>query len=223
MTSLETTTSANPTAPAKDVTRVLVADDHQVVREGLVAIITREPDMTVVAEAGNGRQAVEQFFRHRPDVALMDLRMPEMDGVEAITAIREKNADARIVVLTTFDGDEDIYRGLRAGAKAYLLKDATGEELLECIRNVNRGKMCVPPTIAAKLAGRLSASELTARELEVLELMAEGRSNREIAHSLTITEGTVKAHVNNILNKMNVSGRTEAVTIAIKRGIVHLK
>ena len=222
MNSSETKTSAPHSVPAKEAIRVLVADDHQVVREGLVAMIGREPDMTVVAEACNGRQAVEQFFRHRPDVALMDLRMPEMDGVEAITAIREKNADARIVVLTTFDGDEDIYRGLRAGAKAYLLKDAPGEELLECIRNVNCGKMCVPPTIAAKLAGRLSGSELTARELEVLEHMAEGRSNREIARSLSITEGTIKAHVNNILNKMNVSGRTEAVTIAIKRGIVHL-
>jgi two-component system NarL family response regulator len=219
MTSPETTP---PNAPPKDVIRVLVADDHQVVREGLVAMIGREPDMAVVAEAGNGRQAIEQFVRHRPDVSLMDLRMPEIDGVEAITAIRDKNADARIVVLTTFDGDEDIYRGLRAGAKAYLLKDAPGEELLECIRSVHRGKMCVPPTIAAKLAGRLSGSELTARELDVLKLMAEGRSNREIAHSLTITEGTVKAHVNNILNKMNVSGRTEAVTLAIKRGIVHL-
>ncbi len=219
----EPTASAPPVAPSKEVIRVLVADDHQVVREGLVAMIGREPDMAVVAEAGNGRQAVEQFVRHRPDVALMDLRMPEMDGVEAITAIRDKNADARIVVLTTFDGDEDIYRGLRAGAKAYLLKDAAGEELLECIRSVHRGKMCVPPTIAAKLAGRLSGSELTARELEVLNLMAEGRSNREIARSLTITEGTVKAHVNNILNKMNVSGRTEAVTLAIKRGVVHLK
>ncbi len=186
-------------------------------------MIGREPDMAVVAEAGNGGQAVEQFVSHRPDVGLMDLRMPGMDGVCAITTIREHDPDARIVVLTTYDGDEDIYRGLRAGAKAYLLKDAPGEELLETIRNVNRGKMCVPPTIAAKLAGRLSGSELTARELEVLNLMAEGRSNRDIAHSLAITEGTVKAHVNNILNKMNVSGRTEAVTIAIKRGIVHLK
>jgi two-component system NarL family response regulator len=153
----------------------------------------------------------------------MDLRMPELDGVDAITAIRDRNPNARIFVLTTYDGDEDIYRGLRAGAKAYLLKDAAGEELLECIRNVNRGKMCVPPTIAAKLAGRLSGSELTARELEVLRLMADARSNREIANALTITEGTVKAHVNNILNKMNVSGRTEAVTLAIKRGIVRLK
>jgi len=206
----------------QQVIRVLIADDHQVVREGLVAMIGREPDMAVVAEAGNGRQAVEQFASHRPDVVLMDLRMPELDGVAAITAIREKNPEVRIIVLTTFDGDEDIYRGLRAGAKAYLLKDAAGDELLECIRNVNRGKMCVPPTIAAKLAGRLSGSELTARELEVMKLMADGRSNREIALSLTITEGTVKAHVNNILNKMNVNGRTEAVTLAIKRGIVRL-
>src|SRR5580700_2284912 len=142
MTSPETPSSPPSSAPPKDAIRVLVADDHQVVREGLVAMIGREPDMAVVAEAGNGRQAVEQFVRHRPDVALMDLRMPEMDGVEAITAIRDKHADARIVVLTTFDGDEDIYRGLRAGAKAYLLKDAPGDELLECIRSVHRGKMC---------------------------------------------------------------------------------
>ncbi len=214
--------------PAKTATesatkiRVLVVDDQRLVRQGLMAMLNRVADMTVVAEAANGQEAVSLFNELRPDVALIDLRMPVMDGVRAIETIRTQHPNAHLIVLTTFDGDEDIYRGLRAGAKAYLLKDAALEELLETIRQVNQGKTCIPPIIAAKLAERVGERELTSRELEVLRLMSDGKSNREIATALSITEGTVKAHVNNVLGKLNVSGRTEAVTLALKRGIIQL-
>ncbi len=202
--------------------RVLLADDHPVVREGVAALINRRPDMTVIAEARDGREAVELFRHHDPDVALIDLRMPEMDGLKAIAAVREYSPAARIIVLTTFDDDEDIYRALRAGAKGYLLKDAPREELLECIRCVYEGKTYIPLGVATKLAERVSGSELTARELEVLQLMAAGKSNKEIAAALFVTEGTIKVHVNNILRKLGAGGRTEAVTLAIKRGVVRL-
>jgi two-component system, NarL family, response regulator len=202
--------------------RLLLADDHPVVREGLIALINRKPDMTVVAEARNGREAVELFRRYGPDVALIDLRMPEMDGVSAIGAIRQESPAARIIVLTTFDSDEDIYNALRAGARAYLLKDAPREQLLECIRCVYEGKTYFPSTVATKLAARLSRSELTDRELEVLRLMTAGKSNKEIAVTLFVEEATIKAHVNSILHKLRVGGRTEAVTAAIRRGIVRL-
>ena len=201
---------------------ILIADDHPVVREGLVALINRRPDMVVVAEASNGREAVEQFLRHRPDVALLDLRMPEMDGVEAITAIRQKMPAARLIVLTTFDEDEDIYRGLRAGAKAYLLKDAPRDDLLECIRAVHEGQTVIPPPIAAKLADRLTTSGLTRRETQVLQFVADGKSNKEIAVALSISEGTVKTHVSSILAKLEAADRTQAVTIALRRGILRL-
>ena len=202
--------------------RILIADDHPVVREGLTALINRRPDMTVVAAAGTGRETVELYARFRPNIALVDLRMPDMDGVDAIVAIAEHFPDARIVVLTTFDGDEDIYRGLRAGAKAYLLKDAPREELIDCIRAVHAGKTHIPPAIAAKLAERVRSSALTARELDVLRLMVAGKSNKEIAAALFVTEGTIKVHVNNILGKLDANGRTEAVITAIRRGIVRL-
>ena len=202
--------------------RVLIADDHPVVREGLVALINRRPDMVVVAEVSNGREAVEQFLRHRPDVALLDLRMPEMDGVEAIAAIRQKIPTARLIVLTTFDEDEDIYRGLRAGAKAYLLKDAPRDDLLKCIRGVHQGQTIIPPPIAAKLADRLTTSELTRREIQVLQLVADGKGNKEIAVALSISEGTVKTHVSSILAKLEAADRTQAVTIALRRGILRL-
>src|SRR5271170_5792821 len=165
---------------AKKVIRVLVADDHTVVRDGLVAIIKQEKDMDVVAETGDGRKAVELWKKHRPDVTLMDLRMPELDGVNAIYEIRAADPNARIIVLTTFDGDEDIYRGMRAGAKSYLLKDVKREELFQCIREVYAGRTVVPPAIAAKLAERLPGEELTPRELEVLRLLAEGQPNKLI-------------------------------------------
>lgn len=203
--------------------RILIADNHPVVREGLVAMINRRPDMTVVAEAQNGREAVELFCQHYPDVALVDLRMPEMDGVETIVAIQAQCRTARIIVLTTYDGDEDIYRGLRAGAKAYVLKDAPREELLECIRAVHDGRTFLSLPVAAKLAEYVRSAALTSREQETLHFVAKGKSNREIASALSITEGTVKIHVNNILSKLGVSSRTEAVAVALRRGLVHLE
>jgi two-component system NarL family response regulator len=205
-----------------DPIRVLVADDHFVVRMGLRALIDAEPDMHVVAEAGTGQQAVELFRQHRPDVTLMDLRMPVMNGLEAIQAIRGESPEARVVVLTTYDGDEDIYRALNAGARAYLLKEMDREELLGVIRAVHAGQRRVPPEIGARLAEAMPRSELTRRELEVLDLVVKGFSNKRIGDALSITEGTVKIHVNNILGKMGVADRTEAATTAIRRGIVHL-
>ena len=203
--------------------RVLIADDHPVVREGLVALISRRPDMQLVGEASNGREAVEQFFVHHPDVTLLDQRMPDMDGVAALKAIRERCPDARIILLTTYDGSEDIYRGMRAGAKAYLLKDVSREELLECIRSVHEGKTEISPAVATRLANRVARKDLTSREMEVLRLMATGKSNKEIGAALNVSEGTVKVHVNHILQKLGVESRTEAATVALKRGIVGLE
>jgi len=202
--------------------KLLIADDHPVVREGLAALIERRPDMTVVAEASNGRELVAQFLEHRPDVALVDLRMPEMDGADAIAAIRQRAPGARVIVLTTYDDDADIQRALRAGAKAYMLKDAPRDELLACIKAVNEGRTLIPPAIAAKLAETIGAPPLTARELEVLGLAAQGKSNREIATALFITEGTVKSHLSTVLGKLDASDRTQAVTIALKRGLLRL-
>ena len=203
--------------------RVLLADDHPVVREGLAAMISRQPGLAVVGEAATGQQALELFRREAPDVTLMDLRMPGMSGVEAIAAIRQESPTARIVVFTTYDGDEDIVRALRAGAKAYLLKDTPRDELLETIRAIHAGQTRLPPSVSAKLAERVaSGAELTDRELEVLGLIAAGKSNKEIGAALNITEGTVKAHVNNILGKLGVSDRTHAVITALRRGIVQL-
>ena len=207
----------------KNALRVLIADDHLVVREGLAALINRSPDMTVVAEASNGREAVEQFFLHRPDVALLDLRMPEMDGVEVIAAIREQVPTARLVVLTTYADEEDIHRSLRAGARGYLLKDAPRHELLDCLRAVHDGQTVIPPAIALKLASRLMATELTPRELDVLRLLATGKSNKQIAAALFIAEGTVKTHVNALLRKLDAADRTGVVTLALKRGLLRLE
>ncbi|MDV2998011.1 MAG: Transcriptional regulatory protein LiaR [Chroococcidiopsis sp. SAG 2025] len=202
--------------------RVLIADDHSIVRQGLATIVNRDPEMTVIAQAEDGQQAIEFFRQHQPDVTLMDLRMPQVGGVEAISAICAEFKSARIIVLTTYDGDEDIYRGLHAGAQGYLLKDAKPNELLQAIRTVARGQQYILPLVGAKLVQRLSNPELSDRELEVLGLMAQGMSNLDIGAALTIGESTVKSHVNRILSKLGVSDRTSAVIVAVKRGIVNL-
>ncbi len=202
--------------------RVLIADDHAIFRQGLATIINRDPEMNVIAQAEDGEQAIALFEEHQPDVTLMDLRMPEVEGVAAIAAICAIAKSARIIVLTTYDSDEDIYRGLQAGAKGYLLKETEPDELLNAIRTVHRGQQYIPPDVGAKLAQRLSNPELSERELEVLRLLAQGMSNADIATALGIGEGTVKSHVNRILNKLDVSDRTQAVIVAVKRGIVSL-
>lgn len=202
--------------------RVLIADDHPVVRKGLATMLKYEPGMETVGEASNGREALELFRLHQPDISLIDLRMPGMDGVETIANIRNEFPDARLIILTTFDGDEDIYQGLQAGAKAYVLKDTTCEELLATIRKVYEGRLHIPIEVGAKLAERMNKPELSARELDVIKLMAQGNNNREIGEHLSITEGTVKFHVNNILSKLRVNDRTQAVITALRRGIVNL-
>jgi two-component system NarL family response regulator len=202
--------------------RVILADDHPIVREGLQAVIDDQPDMVVVGQAASGADAVALALRERPDVILMDLRMPEMNGVEAISAIRAQWPDAHVIVLTTYDGDEDIYRAIHAGALAYLLKDTPRAELLDAIRVVARGQKRIPPDVATRLVERISAPALTEREVDVLRLMANGRSNKAIGVELHISEGTVKFHVNNILGKLQVEDRTQAVTVALQRGILHL-
>jgi DNA-binding NarL/FixJ family response regulator len=210
-------------APKKPRISVLIADDHGIVREGLVSVIRRnKADMNVVGEASNGREAVDLWKEHRPDVTLLDLRMPELDGVEAIKEIRAQDENARIIVLTTFDGDEDIYRAIQAGAKGYLLKDVPREALMDCIRRVHAGETSVPVHLVAKLADRVSGETLSKREIEVLKLMAKGKSNKEIASALFISEGTVKSHGKAIFAKMNVVSRTEAVASATRRGLIRL-
>jgi len=202
--------------------RILVADDHPVVRQGLAAMIEREPDMTVLGQVSNGREAVEVFREYRPEMTLMDLRMPELDGVAAITTIRDEFPAAHIIVLTTYDRDEDIFRALQAGAKGYLLKDAPREELLAAIRAVHNGRTHISPEIGAKFIERSSSPAVTPREIDVLLLIVEGKSNQEIATALYISESTVKTHVNHILDKLDASDRAQAISIALKRGIVQL-
>jgi DNA-binding NarL/FixJ family response regulator len=202
--------------------RILIADDHAVVLEGLAAMLGRQPDMTVVAEATNGREAVELWVAHRPDVALIDLRMPELDGVGVIDAIRRYDPSARIIVLTTYDTDEEVYQAVKAGARGYLLKDARREELLEVLRAVYAGEMCMPAALASRLAQRISTSALTARELEVLASIARGQSNREIGVELSISETTVKSHLKSIFEKLDATSRTDAVTAALRRGLISI-
>jgi len=206
---------------AKKAIRVLVADDHTVVRDGLVAIIKQEKDMDVVAVAADGKEAVTLWMQERPDITLMDLRMPKLDGVNSIYEIRASDPNARIIILTTFDGDEDIYRGIKAGAKSYLLKDVRRQDLFHCIREVHAGRTLIPAAIATKLAQRLPGEELSARELEVLRLMAEGKPNKLIGVAMDITEVTVKSHAQTIFKKLNVLSRTEAIAVANRRGLLH--
>jgi two-component system, NarL family, response regulator len=205
-----------------DAIRVLIADDHPVVRMGVAFLVSEQPQLHLVAQAASGEEAVRLYGEHRPDVVLMDLRMPGLDGVAAISALRALDPDARIVILTTFDGEEDIYRGLRAGAKAYLLKDSPQQELLDCIHAVARGQKYLPPQVAARLAERMDNSELSKRELEVLRQLATGMSNKQIARVTGITEGTVKFHVTSIMAKLDSKSRTEAVAVAVKRGLIGL-
>ena len=201
---------------------VLVADDHPVVRAGLAAVISQQPELELVAEAEDGRQAVTSFREHMPDVVLMDLRMPGMDGVAAIRAIRSEFPDARILALTTYEGDVDIHRALEAGARGYLLKDMLLTDVLAAIRAVHRGERVIPPVVAARLAEFTPRADLTAREVEVLQLVARGLSNPAVARAIGRTDETVKLHLKNIFAKLGVADRTGAVTVALSRGILHL-
>ena len=202
--------------------RILVAEDHLVARVGVTTIVNLQPDMTVVAEASNGQQAVELYRKHLPDVTLLDMRMPGMSGVEAAAAIRKDHPNARMIALTTYGGDEDIRRALAAGVQAYLTKDVLHDELLKAIRAVYAGQTYLPAAVAAALAAQMPRPDLSARELQVLELIVQGLANKQIAYALSIAEHTVKNHVKNILSKLGVQDRTQAATAAIQRGIIHL-
>jgi two-component system NarL family response regulator len=202
--------------------RILVVDDHPMIRVGLSASIDPEPDMTVIASASTGAEGIDLFRQHQPDITLMDLKMPELNGVEAIRAIRCVCPSAKIIVLSTYQGDEDIFRALEAGAATYLLKDTLSTDLVRVIREVATGERPIPPQVAQRLADRMLKPGLTSRETQVLHLMARGLRNKEIGAGLNISEETAQGHVKNILAKFGVHDRTEAVTIAIKRGIVHL-
>ena len=199
---------------------VLIVDDHALLRTGVANIINHEPDLQVVAEAANGVEAVDAFERHRPDVTLLDLRMPVMEGVEAVRRIRERDPHARVIVLTTYDTDEDITRALKAGAKAYILKDIAADALIACIHDVLNGKTYLAPAAAAKLAERVTKVQLTPRELATLRSMAQGHSNKEVASELGISERTVKSHLAHLFDKLQVTSRTEAVRVATRRGLV---
>jgi DNA-binding NarL/FixJ family response regulator len=207
---------------ASNAIRVLVVDDHALFRQGIASLLGNEPDMQVVAEATTGREAIEEFRKHRPDVTLMDLQMPGMSGIDAITAIHGEFPDARIVVLTTYSGDVQVVRAIRAGARGYMLKSLLRNDLLETIRAVHAGKKRLTPEIAADLAENAAAESLTPREIDVLQLIAGGNANKEIAAQLSLSEDTVKGHVKSILAKLGANGRTHALTIALKRGILSL-
>ena len=207
---------------ARTPIRILTVDNHPLLREGIAAVLANETDMVVVAEAGNGREAVEQYRAHRPDVTLMDLQMPGMNGTDAILAIREDYPDARIIVLTTYGGDAQAVRALKAGASGYLLKSMVRKELVETIRSVHDGKKRILPEIAVEMAEHHADDELTAREIEVLREVAAGNANKVVALRLAVSEETVKAHMRNILSKLGANDRTHAVTIALKRGIIEI-
>ena len=202
--------------------RILSADDHPLLREGIAAIINSQPDMAMVAQASTGREAIQLFRQHRPDVTLMDLRMPDISGIDAMSAILTEFADARIVMLTTFEGDAEIQRSLASGARGYLLKNTPPKDLLEAIRQVHAGRKRIPQEVAAQLAEHLGDEALTEREIEVLQQVSGGNRNREIAAHLAISEETVKVHVKHIMEKLGASDRTAAVAIAVRRGIIQL-
>jgi len=219
-TSIESKTQTGKKLTGK--IRLLIADDHVSVREGLSAMIGRQPDMTVAGEGTTGREAVDLWRKHRPDVTLLDLRMPVLDGMGAIDEIRQLDPAARIIVFTTFDTDQDISKAITAGVKGYLLKDAPREELLACIRKVYVGETYIPAALVSKLATGMSREALTSRELDVLTLLARAKSNKEISASLFISETTVKSHLRSIFTKLQVVSRTEAITVASQRGLVQL-
>ncbi len=206
--------------PESPKTRVLIVDDHAVVREGLVSLLQRQDDLAVVAEAADGASAIWLYRQLRPDLVVLDLRLPDMDGVAVTAAIRAEFPQAHLLVLSSFDGDEDIYRALKAGARAYVLKDSTRAELLAAVRAVAAGQRSLSAAVAERLAERIAGSELTARELAVLRQIVGGRSNKQIASALAISEGTVKTHVKSILAKLGVEDRTEAAILALRRGLV---
>jgi DNA-binding NarL/FixJ family response regulator len=202
--------------------RILSVDDHPLLREGIAAVINSQQDMRVIADAASAKDAIEQFRKHKPDVTLMDLRLPDKSGIDTMISIRMEFPEARIIMLTTFEGDVEIQRALEAGARAYLLKNMPPKELVEVIRQVHAGKKRIPPQLAAQLAEHMSDEALTSREIEVLKQIAEGNRNRDIGEKLFITEETVKVHIKNIMGKLGASDRTQAVAIAIRRGIIHL-
>lgn len=202
--------------------RILIVDDHKVVRIGLTTMINEQPAMVVIADADSGQTALETFRQHRPDITIMDLRMPGMSGVEAMLSIRQEFPEARFIVLSTYDGDADIYRAFKAGAMSYVLKDALTEQLLEAIKVVHGGRRYVPAEVAVRLAEHVPLSDLTPRELDVLKLAAKGRGNKEIAAALNISENTVKFFFKTIMSKLEAHDRTQAVTVALQRGIIHL-
>jgi two-component system NarL family response regulator len=204
----------------KKTIRVLIVDDHFVVRIGLLTSLKMDPELSVVAEASTSGQAIELYRHHKPDVVLMDLRLPDMSGVEATAKLRKEFPDAKIIIISSFDADEDIYRAFQAGARAYLLKDVLGEELFRAVKSVHAGERYIPAAIARSLAGHTPGSDLTQRELEVLQLLIKGLSNKEIGEILGFTENTAKFHIKNILSKLQVSDRTEAATAAFQRGIL---
>lgn len=212
-------TTAAPSTPA----RVLLVDDHALLRTGVANIINQESDLHVVAEAGNGVEAIEAWQRHRPDVTLLDLRMPVMEGVEVVRQIRERDPKARVIILTTYDTDDEISRALKAGAKAYVLKDIGADALITCIREVLAGKTYIAPAAAAKLAEGVTRVQLTPRETATLRLLADGKANKEIANALDISERTVKTHLAHLFEKLGVTSRTEAIKIATRRGLVRLE
>jgi len=207
----------------KESIRVLIVEDHNVVRQGLVALLNVVEGLEVVGEAADGVEAIAEYRKSKPDITLVDLRLPKLSGVEVIQRIRMEAPQARLIVLTTYDGDEDIYRALKAGAKAYLLKGMTTDELISTIREVHAGKSRIPPAIAERLAERMGTEELTPREFDVLEQIVRGKSNKEIGTELEISEATVKTHINSLLGKLGVTDRTQAATAAIQRGIVPLE